>query len=182
MPTFTRLQRRIWAMCGPKPAKIYYTNGGIGDELMLTAIAAAARAAGRPLALLATYPELWRGNSDPASLHLGGVERWHYASQRGWIATEVVHLHYQGHYPAHIAEQMAAHTGVPLPAGWRPVLYPKTTAARDPRLDDGRERIHEAANGFRAAHGTGERLVDDIGRDPKAIFSPSFTSLFLLLA
>jgi hypothetical protein len=133
MPSLTGLHRYVWAVCGRKPAKVYYTNGGIGDELMLTAIAAAARAAGRPLHLIATYPDLWQGNSDPASLHTG-VERWHYASLRRWIATEVVHLSYETIAPLHIAEQMAAHTGVALPAAWRPMFHSPIVATRDPRV------------------------------------------------
>ena len=133
MSTLTGLQCRLWAMCGRKPAKVYYSNGGLGDELMLTAIAAAARAAGTPLDLIAAFPALWRGNADPASLQTG-VERWHYASLRGWIATEVVHLRYQTGRPLHIAEQMAQHPGVTLPAGWRPVLHTTLAAARDRRL------------------------------------------------
>ncbi len=133
MPTLNGIQCRLWSLRGRKPARVCYSNGGIGDELMLTAIAAAARAAGLPLDIIAAYPALWHGNSDPASLQTG-VDRWHYASRRGWIPTTVVHLGYQTSQPLHIAEQMAQHVGIKLADGWRPVLHTRLATTRDPRL------------------------------------------------
>jgi hypothetical protein len=135
--TLTRIREavsvRLWAVTRPRLDTLYYANGGIGDELMLTAIAGAARAAGRPIHVLATYPDLWRGNADPASLQ-ANVDRWFYAQRRGWTFTPIVHLAYQTGHGAHIAAQMAAHAGVMLPPGWRPVLHIDRPAARDPGL------------------------------------------------
>lgn len=133
MSKFAGLKRYLWAVTGRKPARVYYANGGIGDELMLTAIAAAARAAGRPIDVIITYPDLWEGNTDPASFQTG-VERWHYAAMRRWIKTEVVHLRYETSVRRHIAEQMADYTGTTLPANWRPILRTPAAAPRDPRL------------------------------------------------
>jgi len=133
MPTLAGLRTRLWSAWGAKPARVYYVNGGIGDELMLTAIAAAARAAGRPIHVLAAYPEIWRGNPAPLSVQTG-VERWWYARQRGWITTEIIHLAYRTGAPGHIAEQMAAAAEVTLPPGWRPVLDVPGTQPREPRL------------------------------------------------
>ena len=123
----------MWSAWRAKPAKIYYTNGGIGDELLMTAVARAARACGRPMHVLASYPALWRSNPDPASVQIG-LERWQYARLRGWISSEIVHLAYRTGAPGHLAEQMAAHVGVTLPAGWRPILHPAPSGPRDPRL------------------------------------------------
>lgn len=135
MPTLAGLKNRLWALrwrvCAP--ARLVYANGGIGDELMLTAIAATARAAGRPLHVLAAYPALWQHNIDPASLQTG-VERWFYAKRRGWIATEIVHLAYHNGMRRHIAEQMAERAGVTLPPDWRPVIAAVRPQPRDPRL------------------------------------------------
>jgi hypothetical protein len=127
------IRDRLWAASRPRLPKLYYTNGGIGDELMLTAVARAARAAGRPIPILASYPDLWRNNSDPATLQTS-VERWHYAQRRGWIRTELVHLAYRTGAPGHIGEQMAAVAGVVLPRGWRPILPVTPAASRRPRL------------------------------------------------
>ena len=133
MPTLAGLRTRVWSAWGSKPQRLYYTNGGIGDELMLTAIARAARLAGRPLHVLASYPELWRANPDPASIATG-LETWLYARRRNWIRTDIVHLAYRTGAPGHIAQQMAAHAEVTLPDGWRPVLAFDRAPARDPRL------------------------------------------------
>ncbi len=133
MTSLIGFARYLWAKCGRKPARIYYCNGGIGDELMLTAVAAAARAAGHPLDLIVAYPEIWRGNPDPASLHTG-VARWHYASMRGWIQTEIVHLQAKNDHPLHLAEQMAARAGVILPPNWRPKFPASAAITRDPLL------------------------------------------------
>jgi hypothetical protein len=133
MPNLAGLSHRVWAAWGHKPARLYYTNGGIGDELMLTAIAAAARAAGRPIDVLVSHPDLWRDNSDPASYQTG-LARWHYASLRRLIPTEVVHLSYENGNHRHIAAQMAAHAGVTLPADWRPTFPVGPSPIRDPRV------------------------------------------------
>lgn len=121
MPFLDGLRIRLWARWGAKPALLHYANGGIGDELMLTAIAREARRAGRPIHVLATYPGLWDGNPDPASVQTG-VDRWWYAQRRGWITSEIRHLTYLNNRPRHIAQQMADHLGLQLPEGWRPVL------------------------------------------------------------
>ena len=133
MPTLTGLRCRLWAAWGRKPARLYYANGGIGDELMLTAIAAAARAAGRPIHVLATYPEIWRDNRDAASVEKD-LPCWLYAERRRWIATQVVHLAYVNGTQRHIAEQMAAHASVSLPENWRPALPAMVAGPRDPGL------------------------------------------------
>jgi ADP-heptose:LPS heptosyltransferase len=136
MPSLYGLPVRLWSAFVLQPDKIFYANGGIGDELMVTAIAAAARAAGQPIHVIAAYPDFWRGNADPASLQTG-VERWHYASLRGWIRTQIIHLGYKTGASGHIAEQMAAHTGIALRAGWRPVFNFSSAAqpaARNPKL------------------------------------------------
>jgi hypothetical protein len=136
MPSLSGVRVRLWSAFVLQPERIFYANGGIGDELMVTAIAAAARAAGRPIHIIATYPDFWIGNTAPASLQTD-VERWHYASLRGWIRTRIIHLGYKTGAPGHIAEQMAAHTGIALRAGWRPVFNFSNSAqppARDPKL------------------------------------------------
>jgi hypothetical protein len=117
----------------PELPKLYYTNGGIGDELLLTAVAHAAREAGRPIPVLATYPEIWRGNADASTVQTG-IERWHYARTRRWLSTELVHLEYRTGAPGHIAEQMAAKANVILPRGWRPMLYGDRPVSREPGL------------------------------------------------
>ena len=151
MPRLTGLRHRIWAAWGRKPDQVYYANGGIGDELMLTAIAAAARAADRPLHLIAAYPEIWRGNADPASVETN-LPRWHYAKLRGWIDTQVTHLAYVTGNGRSIAEQMAAHTGVALSAGWRPVLATSTRIPREAR----RLVLQNSCRGARYAASTKE--------------------------
>lgn len=124
---------RVWARTRPRLDRVVYANGGLGDELMLTAIAAAARHAGRPLHVLTDFPDLWHNNTDPASVQTG-IERWFYAQRRRWISTEIVHLPYVNSTHRHIAEQMAARIDVTLPAGWRPVLHVPRAAHRDSRL------------------------------------------------
>lgn len=133
MASLTGLRGRLWAAWGRKPAQLYYANGGLGDELMLTAIAAAARAAGRPIHVLAAYPEIWRGNRDAASVEKD-LERWLYAERRRWIATQVIHLAYVNGAHRHIAEQMAARARVSLPENWRPTLPSVSAGPRDSRL------------------------------------------------
>ncbi len=122
---------RLWAFSRPRLPRLVYTNGGLGDELMLTAIARVARAAGSPLHILTSRPEVWRDNGDPASVQIG-VERWFYAQRRGWIGTEIVHLAYKTGAPGHIGAQMAARAGFSLPGGWRPFLVLLGAARREP--------------------------------------------------
>lgn len=128
------LHQRLWAFSRPRLSRIVYANGGLGDELMLTAVAHAARVAGSPLHILTNLSELWRGNSDPLSVQ-SDVEHWFYAQRRGWVTTEIIHLAYESHRVQHIARQMAAHIGVELAEDWRPILIPAQSAPqREPRL------------------------------------------------
>src|SRR5581483_7358784 len=133
MPTLLGIRTRLWAGLGGKPDRIYYAGGGIGDELMLTAVAAAARAAGTPISILAKYPEVWQDNGDPARIETD-FELWFYARRRAWIAAEIIHLAYENGQRRHIAEQMAEKAGVRLPTGWRPVLRLKNSGQRDSKL------------------------------------------------
>ena len=135
MPTTLGIKTFIWAMArqSRRIGPLFYANGGIGDELMLTAIARQARLEHRPLHVITELPALWEGNPDPASLETG-VERWFYAQRRGWLKTKITHLAYQNGQNRHIADQMAEHLGLTLPAGWRPVLHVEKAPRRDPRL------------------------------------------------
>ena len=120
----------LWAKTRPRVGQLVYTFGGLGDELLLTAIAREARRLGRPLAVMTRRPEVWEGNPDPTHV-LPGDDRWFLAAQRGWVRTTITHAGYQSGQREHIAEQMARHLGIRLPADWRPVLYwPEATAAR----------------------------------------------------
>lgn len=123
---------RLWAFSKRAVNRLYYANGGVGDELMLTAVAEAARRQGRPLPVLTNLPELWSGNHDPLCVQTG-VERWHYARTRGWLDTEIVHVAYRNGTLRHIAQQMADHAGLTLAGDWRPVLHLATKPPREPR-------------------------------------------------
>lgn len=127
------IELRAWAFLGEKPRRVFYANGGIGDELMLTAVAAAARATNRPISILARYPEIWRDNPDPVSLHTD-IDRWHYTKLRGWIKTDIMHVTCQLGGELHLAEQMAARAGVTLPPRWRPVMHLDASGLRDHRI------------------------------------------------
>lgn len=131
--SLSALHARVWARTRPRLSRLVYTNGGIGDELMLTAIARAARTASRPLHILTEMPGIWKGNTDPASIQLG-VDRWLYARRRAWLPTEIAHLSYQNGTGRHIAAQMAEKAGVSLPPGWRPIFAFARPAARQSRL------------------------------------------------
>ncbi len=100
---------------------------------MLTAVVAAARRARRPISVLATYPELWAGNTDPATIEFS-LPRWIYAVRRGWIRTEVVHLSYENGIHRHLAEQMASRLNLSLTSTWRPTLPSVHESSRDPSL------------------------------------------------
>ena len=124
---------RLWARTRSAIDHLYYANGGIGDELMLTAIAAAAREAGRPIDVIASYPVLWRGNNDPASIQTG-LDRWLYAERRQWVPTKITHLAYITGNGRHIAGQMAEKVGFRLAPDWRPVLKHRAVARRPRRI------------------------------------------------
>lgn len=124
---------RLWAWTRPQVSELVYVNGGLGDELMLTAVVHAARIADRPVHILTDLPELWTGNADPLSVQTG-VEAWHYARRRGWITTEFRHLAYQTGAPGHLAAQMAGHLGLSLPGDWRPLVPWPIALVRDTRL------------------------------------------------
>jgi hypothetical protein len=127
------IRTRLWAWTRPDIGRLVYANGGLGDELMLTAICRAARQAGTPLDVLTDLPEIWRGNRDAASIQRG-VERWFYAVRRGWVRTEIRHLAYRTGEGPHIAEQMAARAGISLAPGWAPVVHVQKAETRDPNL------------------------------------------------
>lgn len=130
---FAAARNRLWAWTRPRLSELVYVNGGLGDELMLTAVVHAARLAGRPVHVLTDLPDLWTGNTDPLSLQ-AGVDAWHYARRRGWITTQLRHLAYQTGAPGHLAAQMAAHLGLALPDDWRPMVPWPSATARDARL------------------------------------------------
>ena len=149
--TLFGIRTRLWAMRQPKIDHIYYTNGGVGDELMLTAIAAAARVAGKPIHVIVTYPELWQDNTDAASIQTN-LARWQYAELRKWIPTSIVHLSYEMGTTKHIAQQMADHANVSLPDNWHPVCsYHKPTKRVTHRIV-----FHNSCRGARYAASTKE--------------------------
>ncbi len=99
---------------------------------MLTAVARAARLAGRPLSILTDLPAVWIGNSDPA-LVVTGIQRWHYAQRRSWIPKlEIRHLITSNFSSRHLAQQAADHLGLTLPADWAPIIQ-FTRRPREPR-------------------------------------------------
>lgn len=119
---FDAIANRIWAASRPRIEQIVYANGGLGDELMLTAIARAAWQLGRPIHVLSALPDVWRGNRQIASLQ-ADLDRWLYARRRGWISTDIIHLAYQtSRAGRHIAQQMADHLSIELPLEWKPAL------------------------------------------------------------
>lgn len=120
------LRVRLWALRTAAPSgPLYYNGGGLGDDLMLTAVAKAARAAGRPIHVLTDWSGLWVGNQDALSVNTG-VERWFYAQRRGWFRNLVIkHLTTVNESTVHLGQQQATHLGLTLPVGWAPVLaYP----------------------------------------------------------
>ena len=130
LPRF--LKDRLWAFSKRGVRTLVYALGGLGDELMLTAVAREARRQGRPIHVLTNRPEVWKGNLDPLSLETS-ADLWFYADRRGWTRARLVHLLYQTGNHRHIAAQMSAHLGLVLPDGWRPVLA-HTSSPRAPRL------------------------------------------------
>lgn len=119
---------RIWVKTLPEIGQLYYTGGGLGDELMLTAAAAKARDLGRPLSILTNRREVWEGNTDPEHI-VTNVERWFRVYFRKRIATEISHLPYRNGVHRHIGEQIALNIGLELPENWRPVYRPRGKAA-----------------------------------------------------
>ncbi len=146
---------RIWTISRPKLPRLFYANGGIGDELLLTAIAHRARELNAPLPILTNLPELWRGNPDPATLQTN-VDRWHYAKQRAWISTEIIHLPYRNGTLRHIADQMADHLDLSLPADWRPRLILHKPQKKNPKL----VVLQNSCRGARYASDTKEWAID----------------------
>jgi hypothetical protein len=133
---FQSARLHLWFFLVTKPTtSLYYTGGGLGDELMLTAVAHAARKAGRPLSILSDWPEVWRGNRDIVSLHTG-VERWFYTLRRGWLpsSVEIRHLTTSNHAPRHLARQQADHLKLSLPVDWSPCFSYPTLAHSSRRI------------------------------------------------
>lgn len=122
---------RIWSFTRPKIRQLYYTGGGLGDELMFTAIAAEARKRGSALHVLTDRPEVWEGNTDAASVQTG-VGKWFDAKNRGLIKTEITHLSCQNGVHVHLAAQMAGLVGLELTANWAPVYRPRSAARVEP--------------------------------------------------
>lgn len=125
------LSGRIWAFIRPKIGQLYYTGGGLGDELMFTAIAAEARRRGNALHVLTDRPEVWEGNTDAASVQTG-VGKWFDAKNCGLIKTEITHLSCQNCIHVHLATQMAGLAGLELPENWAPVYRPRSSARVEP--------------------------------------------------
>jgi hypothetical protein len=121
------LRDRLWALSRPRIDRLHYTGGGLGDELMFTAVVAEARRTGRPLHVLTDKPEVWEGNTDPASVQTG-IEKWFRAKDRGRLATEIVHLSCSNSIHVHLADQMAKMAGVELPPNWAPVYHTRRPA------------------------------------------------------
>lgn len=125
------VRRRVWALTCPKIGRLYYTGGGLGDELMFTAVAAEARKRGSALHVLTDRPEVWESNTDAASVQTG-VGKWFDAKNRGLINTKITHLSCQNSMHVHLAAQMAGLVGLELPANWAPVYRPRSTARVEP--------------------------------------------------
>lgn len=118
---------RLWVRTLPEIDQLYYTGGGLGDELMLTAVAAEARREGRPLSILTNRPEVWEGNEDPVRV-VTNIDRWFRVYFRKRIATQITHLGYVNGIHKHIGEQIGLNIGVKLQPGWRPVYHPRGRA------------------------------------------------------
>jgi len=118
-------RERIWALTRPRIRQLYYTGGGLGDELIFTAIAAEARRLGRPFHVLTDRPEVWESNTDPISIQTG-IRKWFYAKKRGWIDAEITHLSCENGIRVHLADQMAQIVGVELPFDWAPIYLPRS--------------------------------------------------------
>ncbi len=119
---------RLWALTRPDIGQLYFTGGGLGDELMLTAVAAEARNRGRPMSILTDRPEVWESNPDAAAV-VTDKERWLKIYLRKFIRTEIKHLAYINGTHQHIGEQIGRNIGIELPAGWRPVFLPRRSVS-----------------------------------------------------
>lgn len=115
---------RVWSKTRSKIDRLYYTGGGLGDELMFTAIARVAKLQGQPIHVLTDRPEVWEKNTDILSLQTN-INRWFYAKKRKWLKTKFQHLTYKNGTQLHLAEQMATHLKVELPKQWIPVFAPR---------------------------------------------------------
>lgn len=133
MKALRAFQDRFWAKKRRGVPFIFYANGGIGDELMFTAVTAAARRAGKPISIIQRYPEVWKNNHDPLFID-SDVDRWFYAKKRGWIRTNIIHLSCALGRGSHLADQMAAHAGISLPKNWRPHFPHDGDVPRDENL------------------------------------------------
>lgn len=125
------LSGRIWAFTRPNIQQLYYTGGGLGDELMFTAVAAEARKRGSALHVLTDRPGVWESNTDAVSVQTG-VGKWFNAKNRGLIKTEITHLSCQNGIHVHLAAQMADLVGLGLPENWAPVYRPRSPAHVEP--------------------------------------------------
>lgn len=119
---------RLWVRMLPKIDQLYYTGGGLGDELMLTAVAAEARKLGRPLSILTNRPEVWEDNTDPVQV-VTNIEKWFRFYFRKFIQTQIKHLPYTNSIHEHLGEQIGLNIGIKLPANWRPVYRPRGKVA-----------------------------------------------------
>lgn len=115
----------LWAQTLPRIDLLCYTGGGLGDELMLTAVAAEARKLGRPLSILTNRPEVWEGNPDPVQI-VTNIERWFRVYFRKFVRTEIKHLPYTNSTHQHIGELIGRNIGIQLPERWRPVFRPRS--------------------------------------------------------
>ncbi len=122
---------------------------------MFTAVVAEARRTGRLLHVLTDKPEVWEGNTDPASVQTG-IEKWFRAKDRGRLDTEIVHLSCANSIHVHLADQMAKMAGVELPANWAPVYH----ARRSARVADGAVVIQNSCRGALYAATTKEWPFD----------------------
>lgn len=116
-------KRWLWAKSKFRVSSLAYALGGLGDELMLTAVASEACRSGRPFHVLTHRPEIWSGNRDVLGVETNS-DWWFYAIRRKWSRAKHTHVLYENGNHTHIAQQMAAHLGLSLPVGWRPkILY-----------------------------------------------------------
>lgn len=121
MPSINGLRLRLQALRMPRVGPLYYCGGGLGDELMFTAVARAARDQGRPIHVLTDLPQVWRDNPDPLSVQTG-IERWWSVARLKWRPTNIQHLSCDLSADGHLADQMAAKIPCTLPLNWRPIL------------------------------------------------------------
>ncbi len=131
--SYLGLRRWLWIRSKFRVTQLVYALGGIGDELMLTAVARAARQAGKPITVLTHRPEIWHGNRDVAGLETNS-DWWFYAQRRRWSKARVIHVACKAGIHRHLAQQMADHLGLTLAEGWRPVFHHQAPARVPTRL------------------------------------------------